>query len=69
MALRDVRVKEWGNRLVFRYDPVAETIELIERKRRVVIALDDYRPAHLRRRDRDVVGVDFARIEGDEAAE
>lgn len=66
MALREVRVKEWGNQLVFRFDPATDTIELIERKRRVLIRLDEYRPAHLRRQ-RDEVGVNFARIESVEA--
>lgn len=67
MALRDVRARELGNRLLFRYDPETDMIEFVERKRRVLIALDDYRPPQLRRRG--CHGVDFARIEGVEGEE
>lgn len=63
MALREVRVKEWRNQLVFRFDPVEDTIELVERGRKILIRLDDYRPAHLRRQ-RDEVGINFDIIEG-----
>lgn len=67
MAFRDVRVKELGNRLVLRFDPDTDMIEFVERKRRVLIALDDYRPPQMRRRA--CAGVDFARIEGGGAEE
>lgn len=64
MAFREVRIKEWNNRLAFRYNPETNTIELVERQRKVFISLDDYRPAHGRRADN--VGLNFERIEGDD---
>jgi len=65
MAFREVRVPEWGNRLVFRYDPVTDRIEVVERRQRVVISLDDHRPQHMRRQMVDV-RLNFERIEGDD---
>lgn len=65
MAFREVRIREVRNKLVFRFDPERDVIELLLDGRRVEVALDDYRPVH-HRRTRDILGVDFARIAGEE---
>lgn len=63
MAYRDVRIKEAGNRLAFRYDPEADRIEVMIRGERFEVLLDDYRP--LQRRRCEMAGVDFGHIDGD----
>lgn len=59
MAWREVRR---NHKLIFRYDPEQELIEVKVHGRLEVIALDDYRPAH--RRLLHSVGVNFAHIDG-----
>lgn len=66
MAFHEVRIREVRNKLVFRFDPERDVIELLIEGRRVEVALDDYRPVH-RRRPCAIIGVDFRRIEGEES--
>ena len=61
MAYRDVRVKEAGNKLAFRFDPDRELVQVYIRGELFEVALDDYRPLHRRQ----CIGVDFSRIDGD----
>lgn len=64
MAFRDVRLKEMNNRLVFRFDPEQDVIEIVVNRRLVSVPLSEYRCSHERR----PVGVDFQLIEhGNEA--
>ncbi len=66
MALREVRHRQ---KLVFKFDPDLDLIEVIVNGQREVINLDDYRPLH-RRRYLAAGGVNFDRIEGiDESAQ
>lgn len=64
MAFREVRIPEARNRLVFRFDPETDTIEILVRGERHFVALAEYRPLQ-RRGDRGTMGVDFERIEGE----
>ena len=65
MAFHEVRIREVRNKLVFRFDPERDVIEVLLDGRRVEVALDDYRPVH-HRRPHGTMGVDFARIAGEE---
>lgn len=67
MAFREVRIREARNKLVFRFDPERDMIEVVLHGERHYVALGDYRP-FAQRRDRDTIGVDFARIAGEEQA-
>ena len=58
---REVRVREAGNRLVCRFDPRLNRIEVMVRGRLVIVNLDDYRDY---RAASPSVSVDFDRIEG-----
>ena len=61
MAYRDVRVKEAGNKLAFRFDPDLDIVQVYIRGELFEVALDDYRPLHRQH----VAGVDFERIAGE----
>lgn len=64
MAFREVRIREARNRLVFRFDPETDTIEILVRGERHLVALAEYRPLQRRQVD-GMMGVDFERIEGE----
>lgn len=59
MAYRDVRIREAGNRLAFRYDPERDCVQVYIRGELFEVVLDDYRPLHRRQS----VGVDFCHID------
>lgn len=59
MTYRDVRVKEAGNKLAFRFDPDRDRVQVYIRGQLFEVALDDYRPLHRRQ----IVGVDFCHID------
>jgi hypothetical protein len=67
MAYRDVRVKEAGNKLAFRFDPERDRVQVYIRGQLFEVALDDYRPLH-RRQGGCIIGVDFEHIEGEEVS-
>lgn len=67
MAFRDVRLKEQGNRLVFRFDPEQDVVAIVVRGELVEINLDEYRLPHQQRQG--IMGVDFRRIEGRDEAD
>lgn len=64
MAFRDVRLREMRNRLVFRFDPEQDLIAIVVQGELVQINLNDYRLPHERRHD--TIGLDFARVDGQE---
>lgn len=68
MAYRDVRIREAGNRLAFRYDPERDCVQVYIRGELFEVVLDDYRPLH-RRQGRCIIGVDFERIDTEEVSE
>jgi hypothetical protein len=55
---REVRVREAGNRLVCRFDPHSDRIEIMLRGRLVIVNLADYRSGS------PSVSINFDRIEG-----
>lgn len=59
MAWREVRRQ---HKLVFRYEPELELIEVMVRGKLEVIKLEEYRPVAARLK-RDMIGVDFGRID------
>lgn len=67
MAYREVRIREARNRLVFRYDDERNVVEIMLHGKAYEVQLDNYVALH-RRRERDTIGVDFARIAGEEQA-
>ncbi len=65
MAFREVRHRQ---KLVFKFDPALDLIEVMVRGELVRIALNEYRPMH--HRPQDIGGVNFDHIEGiDEPAQ
>lgn len=64
MAFREVRIREVRNKLVFRFDPERDVIEVLIEGRRVEVALGDYRPLH-RGLEHGTMGVNFARVAGE----
>lgn len=63
MAYREVRVREAGNKLAFRYDPDCDRIELRINGQLCIVELRDYWPI-TRRLQSGAIGVDFERIAG-----
>lgn len=64
MAYRDVRIREAGNKLAFRYDPDADRIELRVNGQICEVDLTEYWPL-TRRLQCGAVGVNFDRINGE----
>lgn len=64
MAFRDVRLREMRNRLVFRFDPEHDLIEIVVKGELVEIDLNVYRLPTAQ--GRDSIGIDFARVNGEE---
>ena len=66
MAFREVRR---AHKLLFKFDPELDLIEVMVRGRLETVRLSDYRPLH-QRLETASAGVDFMRIEGiDESAQ
>lgn len=65
MAYREVRIREAGNKLAFRYDPEAERIELRVNGQLCEVDLTDYWPVTRRLRC-GTIGVNFEHINGEE---
>lgn len=57
-----VRSLREGRKLLFRFDPVHNLIEVKIQGSIEIVRLDDYRPLHERGHQ---VGIDFARIDGE----
>ena len=66
MAYREVRIPELRNRLVFRFDPDHDTIEVMVDHRLIEVRLEEYRPAWQRRRGTapEETGAEWATVRG-----
>lgn len=67
MAYRDVRIREAGNRLAFRYDPERDCVQVRVNGQLCEVNLADYWPI-TRRLQCGTIGVDFERIAGEEVS-
>lgn len=65
MAYREVRIREARNKLVFRYDPDCDRVELFINGQRCEVDLRAYWPI-ARRLQCGTIGVDFEGIAGEE---
>lgn len=66
MAYREVRIPELRNRLVFRFDPDRDVIEVMVDRRLVEVWLEEYRPAWQRGEEASptVTGSEWVAVRG-----